>query len=255
MTTHRATLLCCLVPTLTLLLGCDGETLPEDEASLQPIVFVVGSHEVGAAELDAAFELTERADAVFVGEVVEIQHQVSQPDAEGLQLPFTLVTWQIEDGIKGVASGARYTTRFIGGPIGELEVEVSEVPEFELGDRDLLFVERNGEVGCPLVGGADGRVQLGFGTTLDGVSRVAPSQAWTSSLVAGIRGAGLAGGTHEQPDLHAPFVFEMPRVATREELEQVEARHLEREAELAEPSDDTEQLALTANDLNPVLPR
>ena len=49
-------------------------------------------------------DFAKRADTVFVGEVTNIAYQVSSPDASGLRLPFTLVTWRIDDDIKGVAA-------------------------------------------------------------------------------------------------------------------------------------------------------
>lgn len=242
-------------------LGCDAEPVDDAREATPPLRFQAGSDDVTATDLDTANELAEQADAVFVGEVVELSHQLSQPDADGQRLPFTVVTWQVEDGIKGVRSASRYSARFLGGPLGDKELWVSEIPSFEVGDRDLVFVAGNGEAGCPLVGGAEGRVQLEPGEHGDGLSRVAPGPAWAGKIAAGIRAAGLGGGTIDAPDLAAPFVFAAPRKATREELEEVAEIHADRMAELADRQatptrePDAEALALSANGGNPVLSR
>lgn len=237
-------------------LGCDSEPV-EERQDVAPLRFVPGSDDVSAIDLEAATELAEQADAVFVGEVVELSQQLSQPDARGARLPFTIVTWQVEDGIKGARSGTRYSARFLGGTLGDREIWVSDIPTFEVGDRDVLFIERNGEVPCPLVGGARGRVQLEFGEERDRLSRVAPGPAWAGKIAAEIRAAGLDEGSTTPPDLTAPFVYELPRAASREELEELQARHEDRMAELADqaPVRDAEMMALEANGFDPVLPR
>lgn len=257
--TSRVTLALALALAATF--GCDADDPLAERGAPSPLRFVPGSDSVTTTDLDTATELAEQADAVFVGEVVELSYQRSQPDADGTELPFTVVTWQVEDGIKGVRSSSRYSARFLGGPLGDETLWVSEIPTFEVGDRDLVFVAGNGEAGCPLVGGAEGRVQLEPGEHGDGLSRVAPGPAWAGKIAAGIRAAGLGGGTADAPDLAAPFVFAMPRKATREELEEVAAIHAARMAELADREaaparePDAEALALAANGGNPVLSR
>lgn len=257
-----------LTPLLPLLLasttfGCEAEPDLDDSHVTTELVMTSGSDVVTDADREAAHELAALADAVFIGEVVAIDYQMSEPDESGVRLPFTVVTWEIEDGIKGVETGSRHAVRFLGGPLdGDKLLEVSEIPQFEIGDRDMLFVARNGEVGCPLVGGAEGRVQLlGARQVGDGVSRVASGPSWSAEIAASIRAAGLAGGAPaEQLERDEPFVFAIPRTATADELAQLHERHLARRAALGERQvgpdlDPQDALALEANGLNPVLPR
>lgn len=250
--------------------GCDADESPDSaladqlEPTTAPLT-IDGATTPDAAAHESARERASLADAVFVGEVVAIDFQLSEPDAQGEQMPFTLVTFAVTDGIKGVDTGAQHALRFIGGPFdGDKFLEVSEVPRFELGDRDLLFVAGNGVSGCPLVGGAEGRVQLlAAGARGDGVSTAA-SPAWAAAIAADLRAAGLAQGPAVESLVRdEPFEFAMPPAATREQLAAHHARHLTRKAAAeqaaatrkAAPVDPEEARALAANGFNPVIPR
>jgi len=167
------------------------------------------------------------ADAVFVGHVIRIAHQVSQPDANALRLPFTLVTWQVDDPVRGV-TGGEYTARFLGGPLGDKTLVVSEIPAFAVGDHDLMFMRDNGTVGCPLVNGARGRVRLSGAP--DGLSPRAPSGRWLASAVSTIRADAAPAPAIATPDLDAPFVFAWPRSATHAERLAAAAAARERNA-------------------------
>jgi hypothetical protein len=199
---------CCAILSWGWLAGCvDGR------GDLQEVA-VASSVEVldGAARADL-IDTGSRADAAFVGEVTRIAHQVSSPDASGLRLPFTLVTWRVDDAIKGAINGSAqtYTARFLGGPLGERTLDVPEIPTFAIGDRDLVFIQGNGTVGCPLVDGARGRIRIS--AAADGLSPAAPSAAWVTAAVASLRATPL-GAARPAPDLAAPFVFAWPRSAT-----------------------------------------
>lgn len=241
------------------LLACDAE--PPDSEGGEDALLIAPASGPSAADLAAAQEAAEEADAVFVGEVVSIEHQVSQPNARGKQYPFTVVTWDVEDGVKGVGAGDSYSARFLGGPMGDLVLRISEMPTFEIGDRDLMFIAQNGDVGCPLVGGAKGRVQLRVpGEHADGVSPVKREAGWAQTITSGLRQAGLDDGA-PAPTVRSgeAFVFAGPRFATPEQLEAVAARTAQRISQAAPPTDERdadrrERLALEANDFNPVLP-
>ena len=71
----------------------------------------------------------------------------------------TDVTFRIEDAIKG-APGKSYTIRMLGGTVDGETIEVSDTPEFKVGDRDILFVEHNGQQFVPLVGIMHGRFHV-----------------------------------------------------------------------------------------------
>ena len=136
---------------------------------------------------------------------------------------------------------------------------MSEVPEFAVGGRDLVFVANNGEVGNPLVGGARGRIQLlASGEAGDGVSQISPGPTWVADIADEIRQS--EGEAAESLDADEPFVFDAPRPATREDLERMQLQAEAARAQLMAPTEETEteraeRLALQANGFNPVLPR
>jgi len=94
-------------------------------------------------------EMTDRADLVFVGKVVEVKAEWQVAGTN--QAIFTLVEFHTEEILKGTAP-ASISLRFLGGKVGGMTLEVVAVPKFEAGDRVLLFVEGNGVQFCPLVG-------------------------------------------------------------------------------------------------------
>ncbi len=71
------------------------------------------------------------------------------------------MTYRIVDDALGGRVGEEIVLRFIDGttPNG-MTLWVSEMPEFDLGDRDLMFVKDNGISGCPLVGCTQGRLRV-----------------------------------------------------------------------------------------------
>jgi hypothetical protein len=239
------------------LAGCTDESTkqqsPPETASATSAASAEAIDSAARADL---IDSGSRADSVFVGEVTRIAHQVSSPDASGLRLPFTLVTWRVDDGIKGVA-GQTYTARFLGGPLGDRTLDVPEIPTFAVGDRDLLFVRDNGSVGCPLVDGARGRVRITGATRPDGLSPDAPSGAWLGAAVASLHAANL-GPSRAAPDLDAPFVFAWPRSATTaERLAAARAARARISAAVAggAHAPTAERAAYEANGNNPVLPK
>lgn len=101
-------------------------------------------------------KLLSQSDLVFQGEIVNIQYKDSK---EGL--PHTFVTYQVNELITGSLSDQKVTLRFIGGEQkkGKMTrfLSVSEVPTFENGESDILFVSKNNQVMCPLVACSQGR--------------------------------------------------------------------------------------------------
>ncbi len=101
-------------------------------------------------------KLLSQADLVFTGKVVDVQYKDST-DA----IPFTFVTYEIGDTIAGRADGSQITLRFMGGRQQKGEVtrylKVSELPEFRVGDSDVVFAHKNGSSICPLVQCGQGR--------------------------------------------------------------------------------------------------
>ncbi len=115
-------------------------------------------------------ELVSRAELIAETEVLAVEHRVSsrvEPGDE--EVPHTFVTFSIDRLVKGSSSaGERLTLRFRGGPDGRGRVlTVPGTPRFHVGDRDVLFVERNGASICPLVGFEQGRLRLVRGGVVD----------------------------------------------------------------------------------------
>jgi hypothetical protein len=102
-------------------------------------------------------ELVSRAEVIFRGSVTDMR---SQWIGEGAQRRIvTFVTFKVDDAIKG-NPGASYTIRMLGGTVDGRTMEVTDAPKFKKGDRDILFVEHNGEQFIPLVGIMHGRFRV-----------------------------------------------------------------------------------------------
>jgi hypothetical protein len=102
-------------------------------------------------------ELVGRAEVIFQGSVTDVR---SQWTGEGAQRHIvTYVTFKVEDAIKGNPGGS-YTMRMLGGTVDGQTMEVSDSPKFKKGDRDILFVEHNGQQFIPLVGIMHGRFRI-----------------------------------------------------------------------------------------------
>src|SRR5437762_2541149 len=94
-------------------------------------------------------EMVDKADLVFVGKVIgsRAEWRSVGPD----RVIFTLVEFETQQVLKGNA-GASVTLQFLGGTVGAVTLEVADIPRFNIGEREFLFVEGNGIQFCPLVG-------------------------------------------------------------------------------------------------------
>jgi hypothetical protein len=102
-------------------------------------------------------QLVGQAEFIFQGKVTDAR---SVWEGEGGQRHIeTYVTFQIEDSLKGNA-GSSYTIRMLGGTVGDETMEITDTPHFQVGDRDILFVEHNYDQFVPLVGIQHGRMHL-----------------------------------------------------------------------------------------------
>ncbi len=107
---------------------------------------------------------------VVHGRTSKVEYRMSQPGTNGQPaVPYTIVTVDVLDSARGTPPGRSITLRFIGGPDGRGGfVVASNVPVFQVGDEDILFVQDNGETTCPLVGCIDGRFRVLGGVVHDG---------------------------------------------------------------------------------------
>lgn len=102
-------------------------------------------------------QLVGQAELIFQGTVTNAR---SVWEGEGGQRHIeTYVTFQIEDNLKGDA-GSSYTIRMLGGTVGDETMEITDTPHFNVGDREILFVEHNYDQFVPLVGIEHGRMHL-----------------------------------------------------------------------------------------------
>jgi hypothetical protein len=102
-------------------------------------------------------QLVGQAEMIFQGTVTEV-HSVWS--GEGAQRHIdSYVTFSVEESMKG-APGVSYTIRLLGGTVDGETMEVTDSPKFNVGDRDILFVEHNGEQFVPLVGIMHGRFRV-----------------------------------------------------------------------------------------------
>lgn len=121
---------------------------------------VASSHSHNAKSLR---ELHQGADIAIEGVVVDIRYAVSEPTGmEDDLIPHTFVTYRVDESFKGVHPGQTVTLRFIGGefPDSEKYLMTSIVPQFDVGDRDVLFVSGNTTQMSPLVRGRSGRLRI-----------------------------------------------------------------------------------------------
>lgn len=102
-------------------------------------------------------ELVARAESVFVGQVVDVRS--SWMDSRAGRAIVTDVTFSIERTLKGPIY-ARRSLEFLGGTVGDDTLRVGGIPEFHVGDRDVLFVSDTGRPVSPVVGFAYGRFRI-----------------------------------------------------------------------------------------------
>jgi hypothetical protein len=94
-------------------------------------------------------QLVADAEVIFQGSVTEVK---SQWAGEGGQRHIvSYVTFKVEDALKG-NPGETYTIRMLGGTVDGESMGVSDAPTFNVGDKQILFVENNGSQFIPLVG-------------------------------------------------------------------------------------------------------
>jgi hypothetical protein len=93
-------------------------------------------------------QLVSTAEVVVDGEVTGVRSELSS--FEGRPLVYTYVSIRVLDALKG-APGETVELRMLGGTVGDVTLQVSGVPKFKVGERNLFFIEGNGVNFCPLV--------------------------------------------------------------------------------------------------------
>lgn len=131
-------------------------------ASLVCAVQTAQAHSpIGGLQVSKVDRLAEESNLVFVGDVVGVKFRQARLEGVEGSLPVTEVTYSIGEVLRGESPGKTFTMRFPGGSDGQGGfVEVSGVPLFQPGEKDVLFVRGNGEQGCPLVDCEYGRFRI-----------------------------------------------------------------------------------------------
>jgi hypothetical protein len=102
-------------------------------------------------------EIVTTAESAFLGEVVSRRSDWNVgPHGRSI---FTLVTFKVERVLKGQL-GPQVQLRFRGGQIGSLVMRVAGMPQFNVGDRDVLFLSAERNTVSPLVGFSYGRFHI-----------------------------------------------------------------------------------------------
>ena len=101
-------------------------------------------------------ELVTRADVIFVGEVTDVRpFPLETRDGTIIK---TRVIFRVSDPLWGTTSLLE-VFEFIGGKWGDIELTVSGMPEFAVGDRRVVFAYRNRSIN-PIVGFTQGLLQI-----------------------------------------------------------------------------------------------
>lgn len=102
-------------------------------------------------------ELVAEAECIVRGTVVAVEARaVTTPRGPAIH---TLVTLAVEECMKGTAP-RQLTLTLAGGTSGEKSTLIAGMPQFRIGDREILFVQGNGRQFCPLVGFYHGRYRV-----------------------------------------------------------------------------------------------
>lgn len=122
------------------------------------LLFLLVRPASGTSVIAPSFEqLVGRADLVFTGQAVA--QRAEWKDINGRNSIVTLITFRVEQVHKGQA-GRTVTLQFLGGQVGDVALEVAEMPKFGAGERAVLFVEGNGASVSPIIGFYHGRFPL-----------------------------------------------------------------------------------------------
>ena len=102
-------------------------------------------------------ELVLRAESVIVARVVATRS--AWVDSRAGRSIVTDVTVSIGQTLKGPTYAER-SFEFLGGTVGDDTLRISGMPEFHVGDRDVLFIREAGRPASPLVGFMYGRFRI-----------------------------------------------------------------------------------------------
>lgn len=102
-------------------------------------------------------EIAVQADLIVLVETASVRSDW-QTSPQGKHI-VTIVTFKVERTLKGQPS-QQLQLEFLGGNIGGLVMEVDGMPQFQAGDRDVLFVSPHRNSVSPVVGLSQGRFRV-----------------------------------------------------------------------------------------------
>lgn len=104
-------------------------------------------------------ELVAESESIVRGEVTAVRS--AYDDASPGRPIRTYVTFRVARTLKGpTPAGDSVTLIFLGGTVGADSLSVPGMPTFKLGDREIVFVARNGKTYCPLIAAGHGRYRI-----------------------------------------------------------------------------------------------
>jgi len=101
--------------------------------------------------------LVDRAELIFTGQV--IGQRSEWKNNNGQRSIITLVTFAVQQIHKGHAEST-VTLQLLGGTIGDVTLEVADIPKFKTGERVVLFIEGNGLAASPVIGFFHGKFSV-----------------------------------------------------------------------------------------------
>ena len=102
-------------------------------------------------------ELVAEAQTIVRGTVTQVRsEEFDSPQGRGIR---TLITVQVERTLKGEPD-ATLTLTVFGGTVGRRTLGIAGMPQFQVGERQYLFVADNGRTFCPLIGIGHGRYHV-----------------------------------------------------------------------------------------------
>jgi hypothetical protein len=122
------------------------------------VLCAISFHVRATSVIAPRFEtLVDRAELIFTGWVVGQRSEWRNNN--GQRSIVTLVTFTVQQMHKGRAEPT-VTLQFLGGSVGDVTLEVADMPKFKPGERVILFVEGNGSAVSPVIGFFHGRFSL-----------------------------------------------------------------------------------------------
>lgn len=101
-------------------------------------------------------QMVQQADVIFLGEVIDVMpFEVRRDSGRSIK---TRVTFRVVDPIHGARPNVEIF-EFLGGTIGDVTMDVAEMPKFAAGDRRLLFARRERSIN-PIVGFTQGLMKV-----------------------------------------------------------------------------------------------